>query len=196
MNSLCFFTFASGALLSYLLQPVYLSSIVIAQSPNSCGDCSMLSQMESAINGRSLQFLPTQLSAFSVNKVCLSGVLPFQKMLKQLNMTKFSLEFRWQPLFFVAPIPSKEFQHSETAQTTLTCGWVPFYSISSGLLFLSYLHNCYFHFQVFSMLEHVWVAWSHTWYHRKKTRHIRQRGTLSIYHVIYMQVSDTDSASS
>ncbi|CAL5390923.1 unnamed protein product [Camellia sinensis] len=31
--------------------------------------------------------------------------------------------YNWQPLFYEAPIPPKEFQHSDTATTTLTCGY-------------------------------------------------------------------------
>ncbi|KAK4793249.1 hypothetical protein SAY86_023684 [Trapa natans] len=84
-----------GALLSYFVLPVYLSSIVIAQSPNDCQDRSMVSLMESVIKERTICFPSAQFSAFLVNK----------------------------PLFFVAPNPPREFQHSENAQTTLTCGY-------------------------------------------------------------------------
>lgn len=45
-----------------------------------------------------------------------------------------------QPLFFVAPLPPSEFQHSETAQATLTCGFV--FNVRSSLSHVSFL--CFF----------------------------------------------------
>ena len=99
-----------------------------------------------------------------------------------------------QPLFFVAPLPLKEFQHSATALATLTCG----YDVTELALFLLcnllfnvwlLLISVYFDLQLFNRLEQVWLSWSHSWNHWKKARHIFKRGNLSIYRVIIMQVS-------
>ncbi|KAI4364740.1 hypothetical protein MLD38_020795 [Melastoma candidum] len=86
-----------GALLSYFLEPVYLYSCTVGRSPHShmvsVFTCEHM--LECALYERILFFPGELLSPFRLNK----------------------------PLFLMAQVPSPEFQHSETATTTLTCGY-------------------------------------------------------------------------
>lgn len=84
-----------GALLSYFMEPVYLSSITIAMSHLNTENFAMDKKMRKALYERILP-LPEKLTyPFLANK----------------------------PILLVAGVPSREFQHSETALSTLTCGY-------------------------------------------------------------------------
>ncbi|XP_048614466.1 tRNA-specific adenosine deaminase TAD1-like isoform X3 [Brassica napus] len=84
-----------GALLYQFLQPMYLSTITVGQSLHSPDNFSFPDQLRRSLYERILPLSDELLPSFRLNK----------------------------PLFFVAPVPPSEFQHSETAQATLTCGY-------------------------------------------------------------------------
>ncbi|CAM8991091.1 unnamed protein product [Rhodiola kirilowii] len=84
-----------GALLSYFLQPVYISSITIGK-PRKCAE---------------LQHLEEYL-----RRTLYARILPLSSKLKRPYAVN-------KPTFFKAPSPPEEFQQSESAATTLTCGY-------------------------------------------------------------------------
>lgn len=85
-----------GALLSHILEPLYLSTITIGQSPDGAPEgFSIENNIEKALDAR-LSSLSAKLPAsFKLNR----------------------------PLFFEAPIPPKEFQQTSGDIPPLTCGY-------------------------------------------------------------------------
>ncbi|WCJ19439.1 Double-stranded RNA-specific adenosine deaminase [Euphorbia peplus] len=84
-----------GALLSYFLRPIYLSSIIVGQPPTGFEHFPMEDHLQKSLYDRISPLSNELIVPFEVNK----------------------------PLFCAAPVPPKEFQHADTALATLTCGY-------------------------------------------------------------------------
>ncbi|KAF0908464.1 hypothetical protein E2562_025429 [Oryza meyeriana var. granulata] len=104
-----------GALLSYILEPLYLSTITIGQSPTGALEgFSVENNIKKVLDAR-LSPLSSKLpSPFKSNKV---GVAMNRVPIYILSANTPP------PLFFEAPIPPKEFQQTSGDVPPLTCGY-------------------------------------------------------------------------
>ncbi|XP_027159011.1 tRNA-specific adenosine deaminase TAD1-like isoform X3 [Coffea eugenioides] len=84
-----------GSLLSYYMEPVYVSSITIGLSHVNTEISVMEDNLRRALHERILPLADKLIDPFQVNK----------------------------PVFCIAGVPPREFQHSEAALSTLTCGY-------------------------------------------------------------------------
>ncbi|XP_075477528.1 tRNA-specific adenosine deaminase TAD1-like isoform X3 [Primulina tabacum] len=83
------------ALLSSFLEPIYISSITVGISHFDSENVLVVNRLRRSLHERIVPLTKKLMSPFQVN----------------------------EPLLWVAPVPPEEFQHSETALETLTCGY-------------------------------------------------------------------------
>ncbi|KAI4995765.1 hypothetical protein ZWY2020_037813 [Hordeum vulgare] len=101
-----------GAQLSHILEPLYLSTITIGQSPNGASEGFCIENNVVKVLGARLSCLSKKFpEPFKWNKTYI------------IHVTCWWNFIYLQPLFFEAPIPPKQFQQTSGDIPPLTCGY-------------------------------------------------------------------------
>lgn len=172
------------------MQPVYLSSITVGQSPTSSGENILGDCLKKALCDRIVPLSNELMNPFRVNQVCECVISLWNRLEKvskkyfDFTSSHYSAQLQYHQRSSSIQKLLRPLWHAGNCLLNLT-RYIGAKSVSQ--FFIAAYPSI--GLQIFDMLEQVWLARSHSRNNWKKARHIGQRGIISIYRVIFVQVS-------